>query len=169
MPHTHNDQSFTNANRDFGRMPHTHNDQSYTNFANPTPPNQYNFNTPVDNLGYVKVNKSATEKNQFLTQKKVLDRIKKTIDSKLLEIEHIFEGEELITEPVTIELLEDHGSWLESQKTFISKKSSIVAQMMSTLQPTSPVFDDFLDLEQEFNTVEKQIITTVNKIKKENS
>ena len=83
-----------------------------------------------------------------------------------MEVGHVFVGEELMTEPVTIELLEDHGAWLASQKTFISKKSSIVAQIMSTLQPTSPVFDDFLDLEQEFNTIEKQIITAINKIKK---
>ena len=172
MPYTHTSQSFPDASPILGHMPYTHIDQGFpnTNYnLGQVPnahPNHYNFNTPVDNSGRGKIDKSTTERNQFLTQKKVLDHIKNIVDSKLLEVNHILEDEEILTESVTMELLEDHGAWLESQKTFTSKKSSIVAHIMSTLHPTSPVFDNFLDLEQEFNTIEKQIITAVNRIKK---
>ena len=92
--------------------------------------------------------------NQFLTQQKVLDHIQTIVDSNLLDLNHIFEDDELLTELVTMELREDHRARLESQKTFTSKKSSIAAQIVSTLQPTSSVFDDFLDLELEFKPVD---------------
>ena len=91
--------------------------------------------------------------------------LKNFVESKLLEVNHILDDEALLTEPEKVELLRDHRAWLESQKTFASKKSGIVAQIVSTLQPTSLVFDDFLDLEQKFNTIEMQIITAVDKIK----
>ena len=121
--------------------------------------------------------------NQFLTQQKVLDHIQTIVDSNLLDLNHIFEDEELLTELVTMELREDYRARLGDQRTFASGGSgvaaqivstlqptssvfdefldqSVTAQIVSTLQPTSSVFDDFLDLELELNTIDKPVDST---------
>ena len=167
MPRSHVDQSYAQTNRNFG--PHMHNNQNFPNYNNMgsyTHPNYYNFNAPVGNSGLGRVDKSTLEWNQYQTLKKVLDRLSKTVESKYLEVKYILEDETLTGETETIELLEDFGEWFDSQKGIVSKKSSIVAHTLTTLHPTSQVFDNFYDLMQDYNTVEKQILSAVNKIKK---
>ena len=159
LPYAQTAQSLPSGQQGFGYVPHTHPDDFL-----PNPIQAHNYNAAIDNLAQAR-NKSTTEHNQFLTQQKVLDHITTIVGSKLLEINHILDDESLLTERDKLELLRDHRAWLEGQRTFASKKSGIVAHIISTLQPTSQVFDDFLDLEQKFNTIEMQIITTVDKIK----
>ena len=178
LPHTQTNQSLPSGSRNFGQLPYAQTAQSlpsgqqgfgYVPHAHPddflpNPIQAHNYNAAIDNLAQAR-NKSTTEHNQFLTQQKVLDHITTIVGSKLLEINLILDDESFLTEPDKIELLREHRAWLEGQKTFASKKSGIVAQIVSTLQPTSLVFDDFLDLEQKFNSIEMQIITAVDKIK----
>ena len=125
---------------------------------------QNNYHATVGHQRQNKVDKATTETNQYMAQNKIIEYLTITLGSKFLEIEQII-NDDMYTE-TTIELLEDHGAWLESQKVFVGKKAGIVANLVSNLQPNSLVFESFLTLESKFNTLEKQIITYLNKIKK---
>ena len=75
----------------------------------------------------------------------------------------------LKVEPLTdssIEVLEEHKSWLESQKSFLGKKSGKIIDIMSNIKTESQYFELFVSLETKFTDLEQKLIFFTNKIKK---
>ena len=103
-----------------------------------TPPIQNIYHATVGQQRQNKVDKATAETNQYMAQNKIIEYLTITLGSKFLEIEQII-NDDMYTE-TTIELLEDHGAWLDCQKVFVGKKAGIVANLISNLQPNSLVF-----------------------------
>ena len=106
----------------------------------------------------------SREKDKYNTQVKIYNNLNMTLTNKTPEINSTLEIEP--QNESSIEMLEEHKSWLESHKSCLGKKSSKLIDIMSALSPESEYFDPLAALEVKFANLEQKMISLSNKIRR---